>query len=93
MKKEDVIEILWKAIDNAFAFENYDGQKSEEDLTNSVISFADDVLSLLEVSEEEMEDAATEYILRERHIYRGKRIKPGDIFFHGAKWMQQRLKI
>jgi hypothetical protein len=49
--KEKIIEILYKAIDNAFAFEVYDGPKSEQDLTKNNEFFADEILQLTQPTE------------------------------------------
>ena len=46
--KDKIIEIIYKAIDNAFAFENYDHPKSEHELSKSNEFFADEILKLIQ---------------------------------------------
>jgi hypothetical protein len=49
--REKIIEIIYKAINNAFAFENYDHPKSEYELSKSNEFFADEILKLTQPTE------------------------------------------
>ncbi|MBN2570531.1 MAG: hypothetical protein JXA68_00265 [Ignavibacteriales bacterium] len=45
--KDLVVEVIETAIANAFAFENYDGPKSEQDLIKSNDFFANEIISIV----------------------------------------------
>jgi hypothetical protein len=49
-------------------------------------------LEPIEITEEEKEEIATQYVMREGHIYRGKRMKAADIFLAGFNAALSKLK-
>ena len=88
--KDKIVEILYKAIDNAFAFENYDGPKSEQDLTKSNEYFADEILSL--ITEHQKQEAKERYDEAKQSIFKPEDEVPSILYYRGS-YVIDALKI